>query len=528
MSRWSSFREETWRDVMEWRALLYPDKPALICSATGVKRTFKELNERVNQLANALIDHGLKKGDRIAVLATDIPEYFEIACTSKAGLVEIGLVWRLKGQELAYIINDSGANTVFVEEQFCETIRSIRPQLPKVKTYICIDGSPKDMLSYEELLSKYPANDPGVDVCEDDLLTLVYTSGSTGLPKGVIRKHGDILRFARMFMRALGVRNDDRCLSNLPLSHVSLFHINFLYLMAGATQWLVKRFDPPVVLELIQREKLTFLLSVPTMVISLTEDPYRAKCYLGSLRCIWYVGSPMPAEGVRRGMDAFGPILGQIYGLTEGTGLSFLYPEEQLAALKDPAKHKILTSAGKPIPGCQMRLVDDNDNDVPIGELGEIAFRSDCIIEGYWNKPEETKATMKNGWMHTGDIGKLDKNGYLYVVDRKKDVIVSGGENVASKEVEAVIYTHPAVLECAVIGVPSERWGEEVKAIVSLRRGMTATPDEIVDYCDTRMAGFKKPKSVEIWPELPKDTMGKIMKKAMREKYWAGYERRVH
>lgn len=528
MAKWDSLKIETWRDVMECQAQLHPDKLALVSSTPDKQWTFKEFNQRVNSLANALTDLGVAKGDRVAVLATDIPEYIEIASTSKAGKVYVPLNWRLKGHELAYLINDSEANTVFIEEALCDTIRSIRPEIPQVKNFICIDASPEDMLSYEKLIGSYPSDDPEVDVSEDDILALIYTSGTTGLPKGVIRKHKDMLGFARMVMRGYRLRNDDRCLPIMPLFHVALIHCNFTFIMAGATQWLVKRFDPEAILEVIQNEKITFLQAVPAMIIELTEHPKRTSYDLSSLRSIWYVGSPMPAEAAKRGMDAFGPILGQLYGMTEATGATLLYPEDHSLALREPGKEEILSSAGKPIPGCKMRIVDDNDVEVPVGTMGEITFHSQVLIEGYWNKPEETKQTLKNGWLHTGDLAKMDEYGYVHILDRKKDIIVSGGENIASKEVEDIIYSHPAVLECAVIGVPSEKWGEGVKAIVVLREGMTATEEDIINYCTERMAGFKKPKSVEIWTELPKNPVGKIMKKELREKYWAGRERRVH
>lgn len=529
MANWNSQirGQETWRDVMEWCARIYPDKPAVSTPGTGKQSTFKELNQRVNSLANALADLGVKKGDRVAVLATDVPEYIEIANTCKAGKVYVPLNWRLKGQELAYIINDSGANTVFVEEQFCDTIRSIRPQLPQVEHFICIDGRPEGMLSYDELIGSYPSDDPGIEVGESDLLTIIYTSGTTGLPKGVIRKHRDTLGHLRRMNETGRTRSDDRCLCMLPLFHAAMIHVNFGFIMCGASQWLIKAFDPEAVFELIQRERLTWLAGVPTMIIRLTEHPNRTNYDLSSLRLIGYVGSPMPVEALRRAIAAFGPVFYTGYGLTENTGETFLTAEEHLIALREPEKERILSSVGKPFPSCQMRLIDDNDNDVPLGERGEIIFRSDCMIEGYWNKPEETEQAMKNGWLHTGDIGRVDEDGYLYIVDRKKDLIISGGENIASKEVEDVIYTHPAVLECAVIGVPSERWGEEVKAIVALRRGMTATSEEIINHCAEHLGGFKKPQSVEIWVELPKNPVGKIMKKELRERYWATRDRRV-
>lgn len=527
MGAWNSLRIETSRDVFEWQALQHADKLAVVSPQANKKYTFHELNQRANRLANALIDVGVKKGDRIAILATDGHEFIEILGTTKAGIVLVTLNWRLTGPELAYIINDSGACTVFVEEQFSNTIRSIRAEVPNVKNFICTDASPQDMLNYQELVSKYPPDDPGIDVFEDDLLELLYTSGTTGVPKGVMRKHKDVLRFARQVVRLVGFRSDDRCFSTFPLYHAALIHFNFAFVMVGATQWILPRFDPKEVLELIQKERINFMAAAPTMVIFLTEYPERSKYDVSSLRLVCYIGSPMPEAAIKNAMDAFGPIFLQMYGLSEGTGQTALTREDHVMALKEPGKEGILNSAGHPDPSVQLRIVDDNDNDVPLGEVGEIALRSDCITDGYWNKPEETKQTWRNGWLHTGDVAKVDENGYVYIVDRKKDIIVSGGENVASKEVENTIYTHPAILEAAVIGVPSEKWGEAVKAVVALKPGMTATPEEIMDYCASRMAGFKKPKSVEIWPELPKNPVGKILKREIREKYWAGHERKV-
>ena len=229
-------------------------------------------------------------------------------------------------------------------------------------------------------------------------------------------------------------------------------------------------------------------------------------------------------------MKAFGPILFQLYGATEGGG-TILLAKDHARALSDPSKEHILKSAGKPIRGCVLKIADDDGNEVPMGTMGEICFRTKTSVERYWEKPEETAETFKAGWFHTGDMGRMDEESYVYIMDRKKDIIMSGAENISARDVENVIYTHPAVLECAVIGVPSERWGEEVKAIVVPRQGMTITPEEIIEYCQDKMAGYKRPKSAEVWEELPKNPKnpsGKILKKELREKYWAGEKRRVH
>lgn len=526
MSKWNSLREETWRDVMEWSARIYPDKVAIVSPETDRRYTYSEFNQRTNRLANALLGIGLKKGDRLAVLATDVPEYLEIASASKAGFAYVPLNWRLKPAELVYILNDSGAKAIFVEERFFDAIRTVKDQVPALKHLIALDGKPQDMPVYNDMM-KASADDPSVNVVMNDLLAIVYTSGTTGPPKGVIKKHRDVVRYTRL-ANSGQIRNDSRCLGMWPLFHVALLHANFIFIKCGATQYLLKRFDVEKILKLINDEKISHLAGAPTMLIRMTEHADRPKYDTSSLHSIAYAGSPMPVEAIKRGIEAFGPVFHQGFGMTEGTGQTVLTREEHLLAITDPSKEKILGSVGKPLPGCCMRIVDDDNKDVPPGEPGEIVFRSDAIIEGYWNKPEETAELLRGGWLHTGDIGKVDANGYVYIVDRKKDLIISGGENIASKEVEAVIYGHPAVLECAVVGVPSEAWGEDVKAVVSLKSGMSTTAEEIIKFASERLGGFKKPKSLEIWPELPKNPVGKILKREIREKYWAGHEKRVH
>jgi acyl-CoA synthetase (AMP-forming)/AMP-acid ligase II len=264
------------------------------------------------------------------------------------------------------------------------------------------------------------------------------------------------------------------------------------------------------------------------MLVRMINHPKLKQYDMSSLHSIAYAASPMPVEALKVGMKVLAPVFHQGFGMTEGTGQTALTAADHVRALTEPGKEQILSSVGKPLPGCRMKLVDDDDNEVKPGEPGEIVMRSDAIIEGYWKRPQETADLLKGGWMHTGDIGRFDAEGYLYIVDRKKDVIVSGGEKIASKEVEAAAYQHEAVMEAAVIGVPSDQWGEDVKLIVSLKPGMNTTTEELMKFTAEKLGGFKKPKSVEIWPDLPKNPAGKILKREMREKYWAGKTKRVN
>jgi acyl-CoA synthetase (AMP-forming)/AMP-acid ligase II len=527
MGKWDCTREDTWRDVMEWRARTFPDKLAFVSPQSNKQYTFSEFNQRTNKAANALLKLGLKKGERIGMISPDYIEYLEVAMTCKAGLVPVPVNWRLSAEEVAYILNDAGCSAVVIGQQYADAINSIKSKVPSLRYFICFDGKPAGYLNYHELLEDASDSDPGVDVQPADLMAIIYTSGTTGPPKGVIKKHGDSLCVMRL-INGLGLmRYDDRALGVFPLFHAGLIHSVFMAYYFSACQWIIHKFDVEQVLQIIDKYKITSLLLVPTMFIRIMDHPDRAKYNTKSLRSIVYTGSPMPLEQVKKALDIFGPVLYQGFGMTEGCGQMSLSIEDHIAAIQDPKKAHLLKSVGKVLPGCEMILVDDNDKQVPRGETGEIVWRSRCMIEGYWKKPQASADLLRNGWLHTGDVGRLDEDGYLYIVDRKKDVIVSGGEKISSKELEDIIYTHPSVQEVAIVGVPSSKWGEEVKAVVSLKPGNKLTPDELVKWCEDKMGGFKRPRSAEIWPDLPKNASGKIMKKAIRERFWAGQEKRV-
>jgi acyl-CoA synthetase (AMP-forming)/AMP-acid ligase II len=528
MGIWNSLRIETWRDVLEWSARIYGEKPCVVSVDTGKRYNYQEFNARVNKVCNTLLKLGVKKGERVAILSTDLPEFLEVANSVKAGFAIVPLNWRLKPNELAGIINDCTPAAIFAEAQFAAGIDSIRAQVPTLKHFICFDGAPAGWQNFDKATAPASAADPGVEVVENDLLGILYTSGTTGVPKGVIKKHRDVVRFARLIDWPGQINSHSRCLGMWPLFHAALLHANFPFLMFGATTYLYKRFDAEAVLKLINDEKITHLAGAPTMLVRMINHPNLKNYDMSSLHSIAYAASPMPVEALKIGMKVLAPVFHQGFGMTEATGQTALTAADHVRALTEPGKEHLLSSVGKPLPGCQMKLVDDDDRDVKHGAPGEIVMRSDAIIEGYWNRPQETAELLKGGWMHTGDIGRFDVEGYLYIVDRKKDVIVSGGEKIASKEVEAAAYEHPAVMEAAVIGVPSDQWGEDVKLIVSLKPGMSLTPDELQKFTADKLGGFKKPKSVEIWPDLPKNPAGKILKREMREKYWAGKTKRVN
>ena len=515
---------QTLGDMINDNAQRYADKTAFIFENRDY--TFKQVNQRVNRLINALAELGVGKGDRVGILAHNCSHYFEVFALAKAGRVCVPLNCRSVGKELAYLINNSGINVLILESEFVEVVDSIRHELDAVRSFICLDAEVEEMLNYEELISRFPPDEPRADVEADDPCVLFYTSGTTGRPNGAIHTHKSILAEAELPHRNLS--SGDVVLCVMPFFHVggSAAHLIPAF-AAGATMVIHKKFDESLVLEAIEKQEVTYVFLVPTMIIRLLEHPDLGQFDLSSLHTVAYTGAPMPFEALRRGIGHFGEVFTQELGQTETLNMAVLKRENH--KLEGTAKEiKRLESAGRPLGEGEIRIVDDQGHDVPVGEAGEIIVRSDRMMTGYWKMPQETAKTIKDGWLHTGDVGKMDEDGYIYLVDRKKDMIISGGENIYSREVEDVLYMHPAVLEAAVVGVPDEKWGESVKALVVLKQGATTSEQEIVDFCKEHLASYKKPRSVEFRDNLPKTGSGKIRKSEIREPYWEGYERRIH
>ena len=514
----------TLRDMINDNALRYRDKTAFKFEAESY--TFGQVNRRINSLTNALADLGIGKGDRVGILAYNCPRYFELFGLAKAGRVCVPLNCRSMGRELSYLINHSELSALVLESDFIDVVDSVREELKGVREFICLDGAAQTMRSYEQLIEGYPPDEPTDDVEPDDPCALFYTSGTTGWPKGAIHTHSSLVAEASIAHR--GLSPDDTVLCVMPFFHVggSAAHMIPAF-AAGATMVVHRRFDEALVLETIEREKVSYVFLVPTMILRLLEHPAFDDYDLSSLRAVGYTGAPMPVDALRRGIARFGEVFFQELGQTETLGMTVLRREEHKLD-GSPKILRRLESVGKPLREGELRIVDDDGKDVPRGEPGEIVARSDRIMQGYWRMPEETASTLRDGWLCTGDVGRMDADGYVYLVDRKKDMIISGGENIYSREVEEVLYMHPAVLEAAVVGVPDEKWGESVKAIVVLRRGAGASQEEIIDFCREHLASYKKPGSVEFWSELPKTGSGKIKKDEIREPYWEGYQRRIH
>jgi acyl-CoA synthetase (AMP-forming)/AMP-acid ligase II len=505
----------------------WPDRPAWIQGDLVVP--FREAEARVNRLAHALLALA-RPGDRVGMLVPNRAEGLEtILAPMKAGMGVVPMNVRLHPGEHAYMLDDAGARVLVYAAELREHVARIRSRLATVERFVSIGAPAPGDLGFEDLMAGQPDDPPGVAIDPEDLAWLFYTSGTTGRPKGAMLTHRNLLAMVQLFLLDLNPAVEtDVLLHAAAITHGSgtaIFH----HVARGAASAFpaTRSFDPPRIFEAIERYRVTTMFLAPTMIHLLTEHPARTRHDLSSLHTIFYGGGPMYVEQQQAAVRAFGPIFVQLFGQGEAPMCCTSLPKAEHLAGDDPVRQRRLASAGRETTGVRLRVVDEHDRDVPAGQAGEIVVRGDLVMKGYWNRPEATAETLRGGWLHTGDVGHLDEDGYVYITDRRKDVIISGGANIYPREVEEVICAHPAVSEVAVIGVPDDTWGESVKALVVLRPGAAATADDIVEHCRRALASYKKPRSVEFLPALPKNAYGKVLKRELREPYWAGRARRV-
>ena len=509
---------------------IYGNKEAVSCGNT--RYTWNEYDQRTDALARGLASLGINRGDRVAVLMLNCHRYFELyyAC-ARMGAAVVPLNIRLARPEIVFILNDSESKALIVDKTFAPYATG-RDTFPSVETVIYSgDENPADMLNYEDVVSKGTHMQESVDqeMEDDDLAGLYYTGGTTGRAKGVMLSHKNIVSNAMNVIIAAGYNSRDVYLHTAPMFHLADAGSTFALTMVGARHVFNPMFNPVQVLQTIQDEKITAVLLVPTMVNAVLNHPDVDKYDLSSIRRITYGASPMPIELLKKGLQKWGQIFGQGYGMTETSPL--LTGLEQFDHIVDgtPEQIRRLSSCGKEALGVEVRVVNAYYEDVLPGEIGEIIARGPNIMLGYWHMPEATAAAIVDGWMHTGDLATVDEENFIYIVDRAKDMIISGGENIYSVEVENALYTHPAILEAAVIGIPHDTWGEAVHAVVVLKPGTSATEEALIEHARTQIAGYKVPRSIEFYPEaLPKSGAGKILKRDLRDKYWAGKSRNVN
>lgn len=493
--------------------------------------TYRALDRRVNSLARALKELGLQKGDRVGLLQFNGPALVEsmFACF-KGGLCIVPLNARLVADEVAYHLNDPRARAVIFGMEFRGAVASIRGQLPTVEHFISLADPLPGQLAYEDLLRDYVTDeDETMEMDDAELAWLFYTSGTTGRPKGAMLTHGN-LNFVTVGWLAdlMRLEPEDVALHAAPLTHGAGFHL-LAGIAKGALNVILhsRSFEAALFFQTIEARKVTNTWLVPTQIKMLLTSPEIGRYDLSSLRYIVYGGSPAYVEDLKEALKRFGPVLVQIFGQGESpmTG-TYLRREDHLTG-GDPRKEERLMSAGVPRTGLEVKIFDEQDQEVPRGQMGEIVLRGPSVMRGYWERPEATAETLRGGWLHTGDLGCMDAQGYVYIMDRSKDMIISGGANIYPREVEEVLLGHPAVKEAAVIGVPDPLWGEAVHAVVVFREGASATAEELIGFCAQRMAGYKKPKGVTVASALPKSAYGKVLKRELRQQFWAGQERMV-
>ena len=502
-------------EILYRNALRFPTKAAFVMGSAS--QTWRETDERVTRLANALIQHAVRPGDRIAVLLPNCPEYFEIyfGC-ARAGAVAVPLNYRLTGKELAQIVAHAEPTLFIVGAEFLAQMRELKTLISSLCPVWVLGGEPPaGMGCYEAAIDSADAQHAPVPVCDTDPCAIFYTSGTTGLPKGAMVSHVNLEMNGYNEMVADASRRDDINLVSTPIYHVGAVFVAVTYMMLGCTQVIVPRFEPGLWLRTLAQSRATVALLIPTMINAVLNHPDCESTVLSSLRLIFYGGGPMPPVVLERAMTRLRCAFTQGYGLTETLEATFLTAADHVLG-GNACQQARLASAGREAVGAEVRIVDDAGKELGSNEVGEILVRSRSVISGYWKMREETGRAIRDGWFYTGDLGYLDKDRYLFLVDRKKDMVVSGGVNIYTKEIEAVLYEHPAVLEAAIIGLPDDEWGEVVTAVIARKPGLEVNAEDLVEHCRMALASYKKPRRVYFLAELPKNPSGKILKRELR------------
>jgi long-chain acyl-CoA synthetase len=518
------------RDILEHAVKVVPDKVAMVDGAT--RYTYRQASERVHRLAAGLLSLGLQPGENIAILANNSHRYWETYFVADlAGMPLAPLNTRLAAHELEFILNDGEIKALVLGPEFVPLWEQFRGATPGLRHVIMTHGElPAGTLDYDTLVAANAPLEGSVrEWDEDDMLDLCYTGGTTGLPKGVMLTQRNVVSNA-FHAAMLGFTERDTWLHVAPMFHLADAWACYTVTLTGGTHVFIPGFTPDGTLKAIQEHRVTKTILVPTMINFLVNFPGVRDYDTSSLDTILYGASPMPVDRLLAAVNVFGPILLQAYGMTETAPLLTSWRREWLDFSEDEKARKRLSSCGRQVPGVTVRVVDlATGEDVRPGQAGEIIARGPNVMKGYWKRPEATAEALRGGWMHTGDVATIDEENFIYIVDRAKDMIVSGGENVYSAEVENALFEHPAVLEAAVIGIPDEKWGEAVLAIIVPREGAEVTEEGIIEHCRTLIAGYKCPKKVVFQKEpLPKSGPGKILKTELRKPFWAGQERQVH
>jgi acyl-CoA synthetase (AMP-forming)/AMP-acid ligase II len=513
-------------NFVEYYARNFPANPAI--TQDGVSVSYGELDRRANQLANGLLTLGIQRGDRVCVLGENSvvqPQLFLAA--GKIGAVTVSLNYRLAPAELAYIINDSNARALLMLDNGQQSaLDKLRPDLPANFHLLTLDQP--DSLHWEAWLSQQPSSKPTTQVQAQDAFLQLYTSGTTGNPKGVVCSHRNMLAASTMSTTLMPQRPGP---GSADLICAPFFHIGgagsvLLSLYSGVEVILHRAFDPAAVVADIERYPINSLFMVPAMIMAVLGLPDIEQRDFSKLKQVYYGASPISESVLRRAMDVFGADFVQLYGMTETTGtIVNLTAADHTRALD--GNPELLRSCGRPSVCTQVKVMSAEGREMPTGEVGELWVLSETNMQSYYNLAEETANNLTDGWVHTGDAGIMDEEGYIYLKDRIKDMVVSGGENIYPVEVENAIASHAAVVDVAVIGVPDEKYGEALLVFIVLNSGSTLELDELIEFCRDKIAGYKIPRQLEIIEEMPRNPSGKILKKDLRKPYWDGSNRNI-
>ena len=504
---------KTMGDLFRDNAQKFPEKLAIKYADREI--TFGAHFLRAQQLASALYQVGLRRQDRLAVLSQNSPEYLELyGCAELSGYIVTTINFRLIAPEIEYLLSSSQPKILFFERQYAAVVESLRTKFTCIEKFICLDGRVEWAESYEDFMLSGSVDGAPIQSRATDVLHLMYTSGTTGRPKGVMLSQESGLRNAETWSNEIGIKIDDRFQLMMPLFHVGSRWLQIATHYRSAAIVLHREFVPESIVQTMEREKITMSLMAPTMIQAVLETPAMQDCDLSALHTICYSAAPMPVPLLRRGIERLGNIFLQVYAMTECGGTTL--HKHQHVVDGSPRYVRRLASVGQAIKTVGLRLVDQEGEAVPQGSVGEIVLHSEARLLGYWNDSIATLQALRDGWYYTGDMGRLDEDGFLYLVDRKKDIIISGGENISSLEVENVLCQHTAVAAAAVVAQPDQKWGESPCAFIELRAGMQTTEAELKQFCQEHLARFKIPKRV-VFREIPRTTTGKYQKFILRQ-----------
>jgi long-chain acyl-CoA synthetase len=519
-----------YRDKIRETVRKFSNEVSTICDKKG-PTTFGELNQKSNALVHGFHEKGLVKGDKIAFLCGNCHHYREMFWVAgKAGFILVPVNMRLKPREMTYIIDNAEAVAMVISSDFVQIGQEIRQGLPNINHFFCLDAEIDGYEYLGDFDQRFPTDDVEVELTQEDMMWLQYTSGTTGLPKGAIHTQGTAAALIDLCYEEIKSKGlyeaGTRALQLLPSYSYSSIAFDLIYQAFGTLVVILPEFDAGKMMALIEKHKITDCHIVPVILSFLLNSPDFGKYDLSSLECITYGAAPMPPELLSQGMKQIGSIFMQDYGCSEAGAFTFLDIEDHVLE-GPPEKVRRLASCGKPFPGADVRVLNEAGEDVKPGEIGELTTKSGMVMPAYWKLPEETEKTLVDGRFYTGDLCTVDEEGYIFLKDRKKDMIISGGFNIYPFELESVLMEHSAVLDTAVVGIPDEQWGEAVCAFVVLREGESVTEEDIIEFMKDNLASYKKAKRVEFTDQIPRTLTGKILKRELRADFWKDRDRQI-